>query len=107
MNARNRAVVVVFDEAVTETEAASIRLGMNMFTGVRQVIPVRGCPTDAQAAKLIAQHELTKALAKVEQQRDELASRVRATQEAITGPVPLHIEPADDGPEQLEWRRTS
>jgi hypothetical protein len=102
VNPRARAVIVVFDDTVTDTEAAMIRNGMNMFTGVRQVIPVRGVPTDIQAAKTIAQQELTKALNRAEQQRDELALRVKSAQEAITGPVPMH-----DGQPELEWRRSS
>ncbi len=103
MNPRARAVVVVFDDTVTDTEANMIRNGMQMFAGVRQVIPVRGVPNDLQAAKVVAQHDLTKALRKAEHEREELAACVKAVAEAVASPAPT----STDGVVPLDQRRSS
>jgi hypothetical protein len=97
VNARHRAVIVVFDDEISEVQATMIRNGLTMFAGVRDVLPARGVPSDLQAARAIAQKELTAALRKAEQERDELAAKCRAVQEAMEA-TPVT---------ELEWRKTS
>jgi hypothetical protein len=87
-NALTRAVIVVFDERTTDTEAALVRNGLRMFRGVKQIIPVRGVPSDVEARTLLARDSVGIENAELRQQRDELALRVQQAQEAVTGPVP-------------------
>ena len=103
MNPRTRSVILVLEDDTTDTEAALVRNGLSVFRHVRQVIPVRGVPTDGQAARLIAKDDLTRELRLVTQQRDELASRLEGVQAAATGPVPVS---GTEGAE-VEWKRSS
>lgn len=83
--ARNRAVVVVLDEKLTETEAAMTRNGLLMFAGVTRVIPLRSVPNDSQAAAVIAKDETRQALAAAERDRDECAARLEQVAAILNG----------------------
>lgn len=100
---RTRAVIVVFDDDLDDTEAAMVRNGLHMFRGVHRVIPVRGLPDDGQARKLIARDDLTRQLAKAEQRVFELSSRLENVNQAVTGSVPVPHETGDG----VEWRQSS
>jgi hypothetical protein len=89
MSDLTRAVIVVFSEKTTDTEAAMMRNGLHMFKGVQKLIPVRGVPDERQARTLLARDALVAEVEMLRQRCDELAARVTRTQEAITGPVPL------------------
>lgn len=84
-----RAVIVVFSEKTTDTEAAMIRNGLRMFNGVATIIPVRGVPDERQARMLLARDSLVAEVERLRQRCEELSARVTRTQEAITGPVPV------------------
>lgn len=86
--ALTRAVIVVFEEKTTDTEAALMRNGLRMFRGVSQIIPVRGVPSDAEARKLLSRETLTQQNEELRQRCHELALRLQSAQEAVTGPVP-------------------
>jgi hypothetical protein len=103
MNPNTRAVIVVFDADVTDTEAAMVRNGLNCFRGVERVLPVRGMPSENQARSMLAKDTLIRRLTEAEQQRDEYASRLANGQAALTGPV---ITP-ESSPQLSEWRRSS
>ena len=83
-----RAVIVVFRESTTDTEAAMVRNGLNMFKGVEKLVPVRGVPDERQSRLILARDQLMVECEKLRQERDELAWRVHHAQEAVTGPVP-------------------
>ena len=87
-SARTRSVIVVFDDSVTDVEAAMIRNGLHMFAGVTRVLPVRGVPSDDQARTILAKDQLTTKLRHAEQQLEEVSSRLENVQAAATGPVP-------------------
>lgn len=84
-NARNRAAVIVLDEKLTEVEAAMIRNGLLMFSGVTRVIPLRSVPTDSQAATVIAKDETRQALARAERERDDCAARLEQVVAIVVG----------------------
>lgn len=87
-DALTRAVIVVFTDDTTDTEAALMRNGLNMFRGVRQVIPVRGVPGDVQARSILARETIGVENAALRAENAELTLRLQHAQEAVTGPVP-------------------
>lgn len=81
----NRAVVLVLDEKLSETEAALLRNGLLMFAGVTRVIPLRAVPSDSQAAAVIAKDEARRALAEAERERDACAARLEQVAQIVAG----------------------
>lgn len=83
-----RAVIVVFTEKTSDTEAAMVRNGLRMFKGVQNILPVRGIPDERQARMLLARDQLVAEVEELRQRCHELAERLHRTQEAVTGPLP-------------------
>src|SRR4051794_30258850 len=86
-----QAMVVVLEPGAGDTDAANVRGGLRAMRSVVQVTPLDGLGTgdaldairrDVLGASL-AEHELVRA------QRDELAARLAAVQNALTEPLSL------------------